>query len=107
MATFFGEVVTGSYRYIDPDQADYNEQEQQIWSLHEDICPENCLLMVSVGDIANNYLKMIGDGNIVAKLSCGNAIVNVVRNDTCTLVLCSGHETGNISQVKTWFFNLK
>ena len=39
MATFFGEVVTGSYRYIDPDHPDYNDTRAapQAWSLADKI----------------------------------------------------------------------
>ena len=100
MATFFGEVVSGSYRYIDPDQADYNEPEQQVWCLQNEISQENNLLMVSVGDIANSYMQLVGNSNVVGKISCGYTSVNVMRNDTCTHVSCSGQETGNISQAK-------
>ena len=60
MATFFGEVVTGSYRYIDPNQPDYNEARclPQMWEFENDVDKENNLLLITVGDIAGD---LIGD----------------------------------------------
>ena len=58
MATFFGEVMTGSYRYIDPNQPDYNESRclPQTWNLENDIDKENNLLLITVGDIAGDLI---------------------------------------------------
>ena len=69
MATFFGEVVTGSYRYIDPDHPDYNDTRAapQSWSLAEKIPQEESLLIVTEGDIAGSYVRLLHDCQPVAK----------------------------------------
>ena len=48
MASFFGEVVTGSYRFIDPEDPDYNDLRaaRQSWSLDGDIPKEEKVLEV-------------------------------------------------------------
>ena len=103
MATFFGEVVTGSYRHIDPDQPDYNEGVQQTWSLDTEVEQEKNLLIVTEGSIAENYMKMLLVNNDqmrrVAGITSDQEMIDVVRSDQLTLVSCSGHETGNIGHV--------
>ena len=79
MATFFGEVVTGSYRYIDPNQPDYNEARciPQTWRLEKDIDKEKNLLLITVGDIA------------------GEVSYNNVRNGLTLSIDRDLHETGS------------
>ena len=99
MATFFGEVVTGSYRYIDPDHPDYNDTRAapQVWSLSEKIPLEENLLIVTEGDIAGSYVKLLHDCQPVTSLQTeSGGKVEVVRAGKFTHVLCSGQETGNI-----------
>ena len=100
MATFFGEVVTGSYRYIDPDQSDYNKGSSQTWSLDTDIAKEERLLIVTEGAIAENYCKLLGlEMSRVGGVSCEDMSVDVMSCGQLTLASCSGHETGNIGHV--------
>ena len=99
MATFFGEVVTGSYRYIDPDHPDYNDTRAapQVWSLSEKIPQEDGLLIVTEGDIAGSYMRLLHDCQPVASIQADNgANVEIVRGGKFTQVLCSGQETGNL-----------
>ena len=102
MATFFGEVVTGSYRYIDPDLPDYNDTRAapQTWSLTKEIPMEDNLLIVTEGDIAKSYLRLLHKFHPVASIQADNGnTVEVVRGERFTQVLCSGQETGNIGQL--------
>ena len=67
MATFFGEVVTGSYRYIDPDHPDYNDLRAapQSWSLEpEEVKKEDNLLIITEGDIAGSYVRLLADEHL-------------------------------------------
>ena len=61
MATFFGEVVTGSYRFIDPENPDYNNVTGlQTWKLNsDDFGQESKLLIVTVGDIAGKNILLL------------------------------------------------
>ena len=61
MATFFGEVVTGSYRFIDPENPDYNNVTGlQTWKLNsDDFGQESKLLIVTVGDIAGMNIWLL------------------------------------------------
>ena len=100
MASFFGEVVTGSYRFIDPEDPDYNDLRagRQSWSQSGDIPVEEKLLIVCEGDIASSYGRMLGDSQTVGQLRCESedSSLEVRRGENFTTVLCSGHETGNI-----------
>ena len=98
MASFFGEVVTGSYRFIDPEDPDYNDLRagRQSWSQSGDIPVEEKLLIVCEGDIASSYGVMLGDSQTVGQLRCEDSSLEVRRGENFTTVLCSGHETGNI-----------
>ena len=92
--------MTGSYRYIDPDQPDYNEGSCQSWHLDSDIAKEENLLIVTEGSIAECYVKLFGlDLARVGGVSCDDMAVDVMRGEKVTLVSCSGHETGNIGHV--------
>ena len=105
MATFFGEVVTGSYRYIDPDHPDYNDLRAapQSWSLEpEEVKKEDNLLIITEGDIAGSYVRLLADEQLdtVARvISSGGAELEVRRCHTWTHVSCSGLESGNIGRV--------
>ena len=102
MATFFGEVVTGSYRYIDPDHPDYNDTRAapQSWSLADKIPQEESLLIVTEGDIAGSYVRLLHDCQPVARIQADTGgKVEVVRGEKFTQVLCSGQETGNLGSV--------
>ena len=98
MASFFGEVVTGSYRFIDPEDPDYNDLRgsRQSWSQDGDIPVEERLLIVCEGDIASSYGRMLGDCETVGLLRCQDSRLEVRRGENFTTVLCSGRETGNI-----------
>jgi len=98
MASFFGEVVTGSYRFIDPEDPDYNDLRaaRQTWSQAGDIPAEEKVLVVCEGEIASSYGRMLGDTQPVGQLSCEEASLEVRRGENFSAVFCSGHETGNI-----------
>ena len=100
MATFFGEVVTGSYRFIDPEDPDYNDLRcpTQCWTAEVDVPPEENLLIVSEGDIAGSYVKLLlGDSRTAGRVSCEDSSLEVRRTKTFTAVLCSGRETGDLA----------
>ena len=105
MATFFGEVVTGSYRYIDPDHPDYNDLRAapQSWSLEpEEVKKEDNLLIITEGDIAGSYVRLLADEQLdtAARVtSSGGAELEVRRGRMWTHVSCSGLESGNIGRV--------
>ena len=102
MATFFGEVVTGSYRYIDPDHPDYNDTRAapQAWALTENIPQEDKLLIVTEGDIAGSYVRLLHDCQPVTSIEAdGGGKVEVARGEKFTQVLCSGQETGNLGSL--------
>ena len=98
MASFFGEVVTGSYRFIDPEDPDYNDLRaaRQNWSQDGDIPTEGKVLVVCEGEIASSYGRMLGNTQTVGQLSCEDSRLEVRRGENFTAVFCSGQETGNI-----------
>ena len=100
MASFFGEVVTGSYRFIDPEDPDYNDLRapRQSWTVDSEVAREEKVLLVSEGDIAGSYVRLLlGDSPTVGHLTCGDSELEVRRGEAFTAVLCSGQETGDIA----------
>merc|ERR1712126_277339 len=60
---------------------------------------ENNLLLITVGDIAGTYMKLVLNCKQVSSLKCGEDTIAVGRSDNYTVVSCSGHEVGNIGHV--------
>ena len=97
MASFFGEVVTGSYRYIDDEAPDYVGEVAGEWSAGEGIEKETGLLVVTEGDIAGSYSKLWGNLPAVGTLQCGSRQLPVNRLylapfkvETCTCYILQG-----------------
>ena len=79
MASFFGEVVTGSYRYIDDEKADYVGEVAGEWSAGDGIDKETNLLVVTEGDLAGSYSRLWGELPVVGTLQCGSRQLSVSR----------------------------
>ena len=79
MASFFGEVVTGSYRYIDDEDPDYVGEEAGDWTATEGIEKETKLMVVTEGDLAGSYPRLWGDLPVVGSLQCGGRQIPVGR----------------------------
>ena len=80
MASFFGEVVTGSYRYIDDEDPDYvSGPPAGDWTAGEGIEKESGLLVVTEGDLAGSYTRLWGDLPVVGTLQSDSRQVPVSR----------------------------
>ena len=61
MASFFGEVVTGSYRYIDDEDEDLIESAKAAtFSLSEPLLAEQKLLVFAEGELAVTFTQLLG-----------------------------------------------
>jgi len=100
MASFFGEVVTGSYRFIDPEDPDYNDLRTtaQSWRVVGDVPVEEKLMIVCEGDVASSFASLLlGESRTVGEVRCEDQVLEVRRGQTFTAVLCSGQETGDLA----------
>jgi len=64
MASFFGEVVTGSYRFIDDEDEDLVESfKDNEFVLTEQVSKEEGVLIFAEGEVASTFARMLfGDG---------------------------------------------
>ena len=60
MASFFGEVVTPSYRYIDDESPDYTGTDCGVWEAGAGLQLEKSLLVITEGEIAGSYAQLWG-----------------------------------------------
>ena len=61
MASFFGEVVTGSYRYIDDEDEDLIESAKAAtFSLTEPMVAEQKLLVFAEGELSVTFTQLLG-----------------------------------------------
>ena len=61
MASFFGEVVTGSYRYIDDEDEDLIESAKaDTFSFSEPLEAEQKLLVFAEGDLSVTFTQLLG-----------------------------------------------
>eukprot|EP00092_Neocalanus_flemingeri_P004663 GFUD01005027.1.p2 GENE.GFUD01005027.1~~GFUD01005027.1.p2 ORF type:complete len:237 (-),score=82.82 GFUD01005027.1:390-1100(-) len=88
MASFFGEIVTGSYRYIDDEDPDYTSEPAEDWTAGEGIEKETGLLVVTEGDQAGSYTRLWGDLPVVGSLQSGTRQIPVGRCAGYSLVHC-------------------
>ena len=90
MASFFGEVVTPSYRYIDDESPDYIGTDCGVWEAGAGLQLEKSLLVITEGEIAGSYAQLWGGVEEVGRLECrpGQATLPVEAGAGYSLVRC-------------------
>ena len=79
MASFFGEIITGSYRHLDDEEEDYVVEVAGDWTCGEDFEKETELLVITEGDQAGSYSRLWGDLKVVGHLYNGSRQLPVSR----------------------------
>ena len=79
MASFFGEVVTGSYRHFDDEDEEYVGRVGGDWSVTEGFLKESELLVVTEGDQAGSYSRLWGELSTIGHLNNGSRQLPVLR----------------------------
>ena len=67
-ASFFGEIITGSYRHLDDEEEDYVGEVAGDWTCGEGFEKETELLVITEGDQAGSYSRLWGDLKVVGLL---------------------------------------
>lgn len=100
MATFFGEVVAGSYRYFDDEDEDALDNARDLtFQLRDEVSEkEGRLLLVAEGRLAAAFLHLLlgggggGDMQLVTEIQTGGSsrrtVARIFRNGSCTVVYC-------------------
>lgn len=95
MATFFGEVTTGSFRYFDDEDEDYiQDAESRAFSVSSPCVLEKNLLLVGEGELSAVYLQLCADsqkvGSVIATGHRESEIGIIYRGENWTAVSCTG-----------------
>jgi len=94
MASFFGEVVTGSFRYFDDeDEDEQQEVDYRSFSVTSPPTREKKLLIVADGQLSAVYLQLVADKQKIGSLNAighkNSEIGTIYRGSDWTAVSCS------------------
>jgi len=94
MASFFGEVVTGSFRYFDDEDEDEQEVSCRSFSVTSPPTLEKQLLVVADGQLSAVYLQLIAGkqkmGSLIASGHKNSEIGTIYRGSDWSGVACGG-----------------